>query len=281
MSGHRIVDLTSEAGVPTAEWQRGPQRKLGRDEACVEWKLQRAFSGDWRRPGAGGKVVDRGREIISAGTPCHQVYRLLSGFAFRARPLAEGRRAILDIYRPGEFIGLDELFFARALDDVIALTNASYWALEHRAVHELMQQPGVALWLMRHLAMEKRRVDGLATLLGQAKACERTAALLLFLWRRRKLTSAGAAGEKEASAKLPLTQKHLADYLGLNVIHLNRTLAGLRDRGILRFQNGVIIIHDAIRLMQIAGEAAAPLRPSRRSAMAIQARRRREMPWSS
>ena len=151
------------------------------------------------------------------------------------------------------------MFFASAFDDVVALTNASYWALEHGAVHELMRQPAIALQLMQYLTMEKRRVDLLATLLGQAKAYERTAALLLFLSHRLKLESGGATGEKEESAHLPLTQKDLADYLGLNVIHLNRTLAGLRDSGVVRFQNGMIIIHDAAKLRQIAGEAPVPL----------------------
>jgi Crp-like helix-turn-helix protein len=47
----------------------------------------------------------------------------------------------------------------------------------------------------------------------------------------------------------------LADYLGLNVIHLNRTLAALRNSGALRFRKGAIIIKNATQLKQIAGRS--------------------------
>jgi len=172
--------------------------------------------------------------------------------------LCDGGQAILDVYLPGDFIGLDGLFFAPALDSVVALTSVRYWAIEHATLLRLMQKPEIALLLMRRVTEEKRRVDTIATLLGQVKARERTAALLLFLLRRLKLASDGAASEKGTSARLPLTQKQLADYLGLNVVHLNRTLSALRDGGVVRFENGLIVVHDAIQLEQIAGGAAEP-----------------------
>ena len=78
---------------------------------------------------------------------------------------------------------------------------------------------------MRHLVEEKQRLDMIAILLGQFKARERTAALLLLIWRRLKKTLGTAnTDENEDRPSLPITQKQLADYLGLDVIHLNRTL---------------------------------------------------------
>jgi CRP-like cAMP-binding protein len=225
-------------------WQRGPPQ--GRHTASIEWDLQQAFGTQLS--------AHRGREIVTAGATCKHVFRLKSGLACRQRPLRDGGQAILDLYLPGDFIELDSLFFAPSHDTVLALTNVSYWALEHAALNRLMQEPRVALQLMRHMAEEKQRLDTIAILLGRLKARERTAALLLILSRRVKPASGAATtGENEDCPSLPITQKQLADYLGLNLIHLNRTLGALRNIGALRCQKGAIVIKDVTKLEQIGG----------------------------
>jgi CRP-like cAMP-binding protein len=167
----------------------------------------------------------------------------------------------LDFYRPGDFIALDSLFFAPPLDTVLALATVSYWALEHVALKRLMQDPSIAVQLMRHMAEEKQRLDTIAMLMGQLTARDRTAALLLILWRRLKpAPSVAATDENKECAMLPLTQKQLADYLGLNVIHLNRTLRNLRDSDVIHFRKGVLTIKNVARLEQIVGRYLDPYR---------------------
>jgi CRP-like cAMP-binding protein len=228
-------------------WPRGPPKE--RHTASIEWDLQQAFGSRSTQLSA-----HRGREIVTAGVTCTHVFQLKSGVACRQRPLRDGGQAILDLYLPGDFIELDSLFFAPSLDTVLALTNVSYWALDHAALNRLMQEPRVALQLMRHMAEEKQRLDTIAILLGQLKARERTAALLLVLSRRVKPASGTApTGENKDCPSLPLTQKQLADYLGLNLIHLNRTLGALRNSGALLCRKGAIVIKDVTQLKQIAG----------------------------
>jgi CRP/FNR family transcriptional regulator len=240
-----MIDSKRKRGVPgcECEWQ---QRQ---DTASIDRDLQRAFDSESRR-----LVADRGREIVTAGVVCQRLFQLKSGLACRQRPLSENMQPILDLYQPGDFIGLDNLFFSPPLDTVLALTKVSYWALERATLNRLMQAPRTTLQLMRHMVEEKQRVDAVAILLGQLKARERTAALLLFLWHRLGPASGRAAtGENEEG--LPFTQKQLADYLGLDVIHLNRVLGGLRNSGALKFRKGVIIVKDVTQLAQIAGVA--------------------------
>jgi len=239
-----MMDLRGKTGVPA--WQHGPPQERP-DPASIECDLQRAFGSASRQ-----LVGERGREIVTAGVPCQHVFQLKSGLACRQRPLPEGGQAILDLCRPGDFIGLESLFFASALDTVLALTNVSYLALDHAGLNRLMQQPKIALQLMRHMAEEKQRVDTIAILLGQLKARERTAVLLLFLCSRLRPAS-GRAATGENQAGLPFTQKQLAEYLGLNVIHLNRVLSRLRNSGALKFRRGTIIVKDLPQLEQIAG----------------------------
>ena len=201
-------------------------RQEPQNTASIPWDLQQVFGRRSRQ-----STIDRGGEIVTAGVTCNHVFQLKSGLAIRQRPFRDGGQAILDLYLPGDFIELDSLFFAPSLDTVLALTNVSYWALDHAELNRLMQKPRVALQLMRHMAEEKQRLDTIAILLGRLKARERTAALLLALSRRMNPPSGTAAtGENEDRPSLPLTQKQLADYLGLDVIHLNRTLGTLGSK---------------------------------------------------
>jgi CRP-like cAMP-binding protein len=241
-----MMDLKGQTRVPSGQhvpWQ------LRQDTASIESDLQQAFGSGSRQ-----LVGERGREIISAGVTCQHFFQLKSGLACRQRPLLDGRQAILDVYRPGDFIGLENLFFAPALDTVLALTNVSYRAIELAALNRLIQDPRIALHLIWHIAEEKKRVDTVTLLLGQLNAHQRTAALLLFLWRRLRLASGrGATGTNETG--LPFTQRQLASFLGLDVIHLNRVLSQLRDSGALKLRKGAIIVEDVTRLTQIAGVA--------------------------
>src|SRR6266566_1014187 len=154
-----MMDLRGKTGVPA--WQHGPPQERP-DPASIECDLQRAFGSASRQ-----LVGERGREIVTAGVPCQHVFQLRSGLACRQRPLPEGRQAILDLYRPGDFIALDSLFFAPPLDTVLALTTVSYWALDHAVLNQLMQDPRIAVQLMRHMAEEKQRLDTIAMLMGR------------------------------------------------------------------------------------------------------------------
>ncbi|MDB5365532.1 MAG: hypothetical protein JWM77_1459 [Rhodospirillales bacterium] len=250
----------AETAETARAWWHGAHGQHSDDAADIDRELQRVFAGGCRGQGRRPCIADRGSEIISAGMPSRRLCRLNSGLAARVRKLPQGRQVILDIYRPGDFLGLDTLFFEPALDTSVALTTVGYGSIESAALCELLQQPAIVLRLMEQLVEEKRRIDALAILLGQAKARERTAALLLVLWRRLRFSSGDATdGIPRTSARLPLTQKQMADYLGVNVVHLNRTLADLRACGMVRFQDGVITVLDQCGLEQIANRAASPV----------------------
>ena len=219
-----MISSASQTGV--LAWQPGI-RQEPQDTKSIEHDLERALASRSMK-----LIADRGREIVAAGKACGYVFQLRPGFACRRRPLFDGDQAILDLYQPGDFISLENLFFSSALDSILALTNVSYWSLDCSGLRELMKDPRIALHLMRHITEEKKRIDAIATLRGQFRARERAAVLMLLLWHRLKAAVGTTVTYKnEECAFLPLTQKQLADYLGVNVIHLNRALKNLRDSG--------------------------------------------------
>jgi len=194
-------------------------------------------------------VAQRQSVLLSAQQPCFRVLLLASGWAARERTLSNDLRAILDVYLPGDFIGLDHLFLDRAPDKVIALTTIGYHSLEMERLREaLCSNPALALELSRRIAEEKQRVDRVATRTALLSAAERTAAGLHHVCERLSARGANLDCDARASFKLPLTQQQLASYLGLHVMHLSRTLRTLRAKEVVKLERGEIVIDDAGRL---------------------------------
>ena len=60
--------------------------------------------------------------------------------------------------------------------------------------------------------------------------------------------------------QLPFTQQHLADALGLSLVHANKTLKGLVARKLFRWKGGVFELLDEPRMIEAAkAEAPGPL----------------------
>jgi CRP-like cAMP-binding protein len=57
----------------------------------------------------------------------------------------------------------------------------------------------------------------------------------------------------EASFVLPLSQRLLADSLGMTPVHLNRVLKELRASGALNVKRGSVVLSDLAKLVNIAG----------------------------
>src|SRR5579863_4974218 len=65
--------------------------------------------------------VARGREIVLEGRKYDGLMVLIDGVALRYRVLQDGRRQVLNIILPGDFIGFPGCFFESALYSIAAL----------------------------------------------------------------------------------------------------------------------------------------------------------------
>ena len=64
-------------------------------------------------------------ELLGGAGASEAIYRLRAGWACQFHDLANGRRVILDIYLPGDVIGLYVGVNARPLEEVLTLTAAT------------------------------------------------------------------------------------------------------------------------------------------------------------
>ncbi len=193
------------------------------------------------------RVARRDTPLVRAGDPEPAIFLLHSGFAYRSCPLADGRRAILDILVPGDITGLDHIVLANPIEDIAAADRLSYRALGTAAVRALMADQPIALHIVALIAEARWRSDRLAASLGRLDAHARICLMFLDIYerlRRRELIN-------RPSFNLPFTQEQIADHLGLTVVHVNRTLRRLREERLVLVDRQAVIIRDLDRLRDL------------------------------
>ncbi len=186
--------------------------------------------------------------LVAPEAPNDRVYWLRAGWACRYRFVPDGRRQILSIHLPGDLLGLDSLLMPDPLDTVEALTKCTYYALDLDTFRAALAEPEIALWIVWLMTQERQRIDARATSIGRCSAEERVSAFLLELYERlRRLQLLNGR-----SFFCPLTQRHVADCLGITIVHANRVLKRLQASGVVSMQYRTVVIQDFERLRHIA-----------------------------
>ena len=206
--------------------------------------------------------VGAGETLIHEGQTDAPLYTLLSGWAFRFKTLSDGRRQILNFLLAGDFIGVQQKMGDAAAHGVITLTDSIFCVFQRDSLWELHRQsPTMGFnitWLTAH---EESLVDDTLLSVGRRSAEERIATLLIQLYKR----AAALQGDGGASGvPFPLTQQHIADGLGLSLVHTNKTLRKLERRGLHRVEEGRLYMRDVkalARLADLYGDGKPAQRP--------------------
>ncbi|HEX3936080.1 MAG TPA: Crp/Fnr family transcriptional regulator [Xanthobacteraceae bacterium] len=195
-------------------------------------------------------ALPAGAAIVRAGEDSPQLFTLYSGWAFRFKTLPDGRRQILNFLLPGDLIGLQAAMFDAALHGIEALTGVQLCVLPRRDVWGLFgTMPGLAFDVTWLGAREESIVDENLASVGRRTAAERVAALIVTLYKRVKLLG---LVDDDDSFDFPLTQQHIADALGLSLVHTNKTLAKLRRMGMFTTHNGTLTLINPRVLERVA-----------------------------
>jgi CRP-like cAMP-binding protein len=206
----------------------------------------------------GHRRAERDAVLLRAGDEAAPTFTLFTGWAFRLRLLPDGRRQILGILLPGDTIGLETLLGEAPAYSVQAASDVAMCLLDGpRTAQRMIAEPWLRQRVFALLCADREASDELLTRVGQCDAEERVSWLLLDLHAR--LLRRGLATENSFS--LALTQQHIADLLGLNVIHLNRVLRRLRGRQLVAITGRKVTLQDVPALQQLA--AVQPARHAR------------------
>lgn len=200
--------------------------------------------------------------LIHEGQTDAPLYTLLQGWAFRYKTLSDGRRQILSFLLAGDFIGVQQKMGDAAAHGVDTLTSASFCVFQRDALWEIHRRsPSMGFnvtWLTAH---EESLVDDTLLSVGRRSAEERIASTLILLFKR---AAALQDDNGKSGVAWPLTQQHIADALGLSLVHTNKTLRKLEKRGLHEIKDGRLYLRDVkalARLADLYGDGHPPQRP--------------------
>jgi CRP/FNR family transcriptional regulator, nitrogen fixation regulation protein len=192
-----------------------------------------------------GTVVPygRGREIYRVNESPTHFYEVISGTVRTSKLLEDGRRQIGSFYSAGEVFGLDvgdaHAFSAEAISECNIL------AVNRRTILSLASRNRIVareLWLHFAIELEETREH---MMLLMKTAQERVA---VFLLQMAKRSASGPLIE------LAMPRRDIADYLGVTIETVSRTLTQLARRAIIEIPTSRQIVlrkHAALsRLVQ-------------------------------
>jgi CRP-like cAMP-binding protein len=162
--------------------------------------------------------------IFSEGEPVNQAYKIISGVVRLCKHLPDGRRQIAQFLFPAEYFSFvaigDHGFCAEAVVDVRLL------AFPHKHIERLCREnPDLRARLFEMLSQRVRDIQNHLTIIGRQTAKERVAAFMLLLGER--------FGHGGPRIDVPMSRYDIADYLGLTMETVSRTLSLLKTAGII------------------------------------------------
>jgi CRP/FNR family nitrogen fixation transcriptional regulator len=178
---------------------------------------------------AAGSVVQvqEGREIFAEGDDTDLFYKVVSGVARVCKFLNDGRRQIESFHGVGEVFGL-ELSASRQLS-AEAVSDCTLICYRRRSIEALAQKDETVIRQMLHYAMQNlAQAQNHSLLLGRRGAAEKVAAFLLD-WSGR--------AKQDGMIHLAMTRQDIADYLGLTIETVSRSLSQFERDGVIALSN--------------------------------------------
>lgn len=199
--------------------------------------------------------VEPGVSFLHEGSRSEHLYTVLEGWAFRYKMLDDGRRQILNFALPADMVGLQGAVMQEMEHSVEALTPLTLCVLPRRRLYELYSQsPTLAFDITWLAAREEQMLEEHLVSVGRRSALERVAYVLLHLYSRA--SELGMAHNNVVP--FPITQQHLADALGLSLVHTNKTLKRLIETKAIRWQGRHFELLDGNMLSEMAGWRPSP-----------------------
>jgi CRP/FNR family transcriptional regulator, anaerobic regulatory protein len=189
-----------------------------------------------------------GQGFIDEGEPATCFFIITAGTAKLFKLLPDGRRQITGFVGPGQFLGLavsdTYAFSAEAIEEV------RYCRFPRAALRAVLDDfPQMGKLLLEVASNELVAAQEQMLLLGRKTARERLASFLLAQSRRGM-----PCGHARHQFRLPMTRVDIADYLGLTIETVSRTLTRLRAEALIDIVSLTgLLISDPSGLENVAG----------------------------
>jgi len=185
----------------------------------------------------------RNSEIFGENEPAEYLYKVVSGSVRTYKILSDGRRQIGGFYLPGDIFGLE--FTDEHSLSAEAITDSKILVIKRSAINALAgRNAAIGRQLFNLTGRELCRVQDRILLLIKS-AQERVASFLLEMAER-------VSGDN--SIELPMSRQDIADYLGLTIETVSRTLTSLEGAAAIEVPSSRrIVLRNRLALSRMNG----------------------------
>lgn len=176
------------------------------------------------------RTLEPASYVIREGDPPQHCSILISGFAYRQKITADGARQIISLHIPGDMLDLQNLYLKVSDHNVQTLTRAEVVFIQRGDLQRLASaHPAIERAFFIDALIDSSIFREWVVNVGRRNARARVAHVLCEMARR--LDAIGMV--KDNGYELPITQEQLGDAVGMTAVHVNRTLRGLEEEGLL------------------------------------------------
>lgn len=178
------------------------------------------------------------------------IFMIVEGMAYRYRYLANGGRQIFGYLLPGDLCDAQFLVRDTVDHDVAFLTDGMVAAVRVRdATACATEFPRIRQALVRSTIAEGTALRASLFNVGQHNALQRLSCFICEMVLRLQHANRRRASE---SFRVPLSQLHLADTLGLTVGHVSRCMQQLERSGFVLSSRREFLVRDFAGLRAVA-----------------------------
>lgn len=194
------------------------------------------------------RTVQAKDHVFRQGDTVTTVYQVESGHVCLYRLLPDGRRQVVDFAYPGDYVGLGAVGRHAVSAQATGCTRLK--AVPLSVFREQARlDPELSLRLYEAVSQELEAARDLLVTVCQRTACERVASFILALSRRNE-----RRGERADELVLPMTRTDIADFLGLTIETVSRTITKLRQEKVIDLEQCILVtIRDLDRLRDMSG----------------------------
>jgi CRP-like cAMP-binding protein len=195
------------------------------------------------------RTLEAGNYIVREFDRAEQSCVMLSGFAIRHKIVAGGKRQIVSIHMKGEIVDLQNSLLGTADHSVQMLTAGKVATIPRREINLIaFNRPAVGKAMWTDTLVDGSIFREWIANVGRRDARTRIAHVLCEFALRLEVAGIG----QQTHYELPMTQEQLADATGLTPVHVNRTMKGIEEEGLIeRTSARSVVIGDWKKLAEV------------------------------
>jgi CRP/FNR family transcriptional regulator len=193
-----------------------------------------------------------GTTIFREGEPAASAFGLSQGVVRLYKLLPDGRRQILAFALPGDFLGMPLAEWHNFSADTIGEVALCRYSRDEITAF-IQSSPNVMRRLIEFAILELDMAQDQLLLLGNGSAEEKVA-IFLVSWRNR-LARLSVFSE---TVPLPMRRQDIADFLGLKLETVSRTLAKLEQKNVIRLVPKGVFLTGLEQTVMVKGRSFQP-----------------------